>query len=89
MDFGEDQTASGKTDDNIIVTSNSPVVSAVSRKRPGEYRFWGESLLEGGGAVRQRLTRRQISGAQSALGASDASYPEDGLARRASRPGKL
>jgi hypothetical protein len=37
-------------DDHIIVTRNSPLISAVSRKRPGEYRIWGGSFIGGGGS---------------------------------------
>ena len=35
--------------DAIIVTRNSPLISAVSRKRPGEYLIWGGSFIGGGG----------------------------------------
>ena len=34
----------------IIVTRNSPLISAVSRTRPGEYRIWGGSFIGGGGS---------------------------------------
>ena len=37
-------------DDHIIVTRNSPLISALSRKRPGEYRIWGGSFIGGGGS---------------------------------------
>jgi hypothetical protein len=37
---------------HIIVTRNSPLISAVSRKRPGEYRISGGSFI-GGGASRE------------------------------------
>ena len=37
-------------DDRIIVTRNSPLISAVSRKRPGEYRISGGSFIGGGGS---------------------------------------
>jgi hypothetical protein len=37
-------------DDHIIVTRNSPLISAVSRRRPGEYRIWGGSFIGGGGS---------------------------------------
>jgi hypothetical protein len=37
-------------DDHIIVTRSSPLISAVSRKRPGEYRIWGGSFIGGGGS---------------------------------------
>ena len=37
-------------EDHIIVTRNSPLISAVSRKRPGEYRIWGGSFIGGGGS---------------------------------------
>ena len=33
----------------IIVTRSSPLISVVSRKRPGEYRIWGGSFISGGG----------------------------------------
>jgi hypothetical protein len=33
------------SDDHIIVTRNSRLISAVSRKRPGEYRIWGGSFI--------------------------------------------
>ena len=35
--------------DYIIVTRYSPLISAVSRKGPGEYRIWGDSFIGGGG----------------------------------------
>jgi hypothetical protein len=35
--------------DAIIVTRNSPLISAVSRKRPGKYLIWGGSFIGGGG----------------------------------------
>ena len=35
--------------DAIIVTRNSPLISAVSRKRSGEYLICGGSFLGGGG----------------------------------------
>jgi hypothetical protein len=35
--------------DAIIVTRSSPLISAVSRKQPGEYRIWGGSFISGGG----------------------------------------
>jgi hypothetical protein len=35
--------------DAIVVTRSSPLISAVSRKRPGEYRIWGGSFIGGGG----------------------------------------
>jgi hypothetical protein len=38
------------SDDHIIVTRNSPLISAVSRKRPGEYRICGGSFIGGGGS---------------------------------------
>jgi hypothetical protein len=38
--------------DHIIVTRNSPLISAVSRERQGEYRIWGGSFI-GGGASRE------------------------------------
>ena len=34
----------------IIVTRCSPLISAVSRTRPGEYRIWGGSFIGGGGS---------------------------------------
>jgi hypothetical protein len=37
--------------DAIIVTHCSPLVSAVSRKRPREYRIWGGSFIGGGGST--------------------------------------
>ena len=37
-------------DDHIIVTRNSPLISAVSRKRSGKYRIWGGSFIGGGGS---------------------------------------
>ena len=37
-------------DDSIIVTRNSPLISAVSRKRPGKYLIWGGSFIGGGGS---------------------------------------
>jgi hypothetical protein len=37
-------------DDHIIVTRNSPLISAVSRKRPGEYPISGGSFIGGGGS---------------------------------------
>jgi hypothetical protein len=36
--------------DAIIVTRNSPLISAVSRKRPGEYLICGGSFIGGGGS---------------------------------------
>jgi hypothetical protein len=44
-------------DDHIIVTRNSPLISAVSRKRPGEYRIWVDRLSAEAGVVRRRQTR--------------------------------
>ena len=35
--------------DSITVTRNSPLISAVSRKRPGKYLIWGGSFIGGGG----------------------------------------
>ena len=35
--------------DCTIVTRNSPLISAVSRKRPGKYLIWGGSFIGGGG----------------------------------------
>src|SRR5262245_54147316 len=37
-------------EDHIIVTRNSPLISAVSRERPGKYRIWGGSFIGGGGS---------------------------------------
>jgi hypothetical protein len=34
--------------DAIIVTRDSPLISAVSRKRPGECLIWGGSFIGGG-----------------------------------------
>jgi hypothetical protein len=33
----------------IILTRSSALISAVSRKGPGEYRIWGGSFIGGGG----------------------------------------
>ena len=40
-------------DDHIIVTRNSPLISAVSRKRPGEYRIEFGSFIGGSGGSRE------------------------------------
>ena len=40
-----------KDRDGIIVTRCSPLISAVSRTRPGEYRIWGGSFIGGGGST--------------------------------------
>jgi hypothetical protein len=37
--------------DAIIVTRSSPLISAVSRTRAGEYRIWGGSFIGGGGST--------------------------------------
>jgi hypothetical protein len=37
-------------EDHIVVTRNSPLISAVSRERPGKYRIWGGSFIGGGGS---------------------------------------
>jgi hypothetical protein len=37
--------------DAIIVTHSSPLISAVSRVRVGEYRIWGGSFIGGGGST--------------------------------------
>ena len=39
-----------RRDDHIIVTRNSPLISAVSRAQPGKYRIWGGSFIGGGGS---------------------------------------
>ena len=77
-------------DDHIIVTRNSPLLSAVSRKRPGEYRISGGSFIGGGGSreatayeVAEYLAR---SPHWAHLNAVD---PEVGLARCASRLGQI
>jgi hypothetical protein len=37
-----------REDDYIIVTRNSPLISCVSRQRPGQYRIEGGSFIGGG-----------------------------------------
>jgi hypothetical protein len=39
-----------REDDHIIVTRNSPLISAVRSKRPGEYWICGGSFIGGGGS---------------------------------------
>jgi hypothetical protein len=39
-----------RREDHIIVTRNSPLISAVSRAQPGKYRIWGGSFIGGGGS---------------------------------------
>ena len=49
-----------KDRDAIIVTRSSPLISAVSRKRPGDYRIWGGSFIGGVAAVKP-LPRRLLN----------------------------
>jgi hypothetical protein len=61
--------------DYIIVTRNSPLISCVTRQRPGQYRIEGGSFIGGGAshdATREEACR--AFGSQSALGAFDEAH---------------